>query len=33
VIFWRRLTVLQEFDAMTAPSSIDAAHFLHEQLA
>jgi putative transposase len=33
VIFWRPLTVLQEFDAMTAPSSIDPAHFLHEQLA
>jgi putative transposase len=25
--------VLQETDAMTAPSSIDPAHFLHEQLA
>jgi hypothetical protein len=24
VIFWRPLTVLQEFDAMTAPSSIDS---------
>jgi hypothetical protein len=33
VISWRPLTVLQEFDAMTAPSSIDAVHFLHEQLA
>jgi putative transposase len=33
VIFWRLLTVLQEFDAMTAPSSIEPTAFLHEQLA
>jgi transposase-like protein len=33
VIFRRPLTVLQEFDARTAPSSIDPARFLCEQLA
>jgi hypothetical protein len=33
VIFWRPSTVLQEFDAMTAPSSLDPTAFLHEQLA
>src|ERR1700710_1887816 len=33
-MFWRPLTVLQKAThAMTAPSSIDPARFLHEQLA
>ncbi len=31
-MFRRALTVLQKFDAMTAPSGTDPAHFLHEQL-
>lgn len=33
-IFWRPLTVLQKDDqAMTAPSGIDPAQFLHEHLS
>jgi putative transposase len=33
VIFWRPSTVIQEFDALTAPRSVDPAYLLHEQLA
>jgi hypothetical protein len=33
VIVWMTSHSPQEYDAMTAPSSLDSAHFLHEQLA
>ena len=33
MIFWKTFHGPQEKNAMTAPSSIDPAHFLHEQLA